>query len=181
MIEIVVTDSGSGIDQIEGNEVTTGNETPLEQGSGLGLWFVTRDGGSFQISARAPNDTHGTTVTVRLPAIGETRQITEIPTANSPVSVTRRRLHSPYSLETAERCLRVAVEWRRRWLRSRFDSLSEAMQCELGECSGEVDDTSQSSPAKRPSGTIDNRRTGRMEIIGHIVRAHLGPRSIGVQ
>ena len=76
-IEIVVSDDGPGIDEIERAVVTTGDETALEHGSGLGLWLVnwivTRYGGSFQISPRDGGT--GTTATVRLPAMADGQSV----------------------------------------------------------------------------------------------------------
>ena len=69
-IVITVTDDGPGVDEMERAVVEAGSESPLEHGSGLGLWFVnwvvTRYGGSFQITPHDGDD--GTTATVRLPA-----------------------------------------------------------------------------------------------------------------
>ena len=74
LIEVVVADDGPGITEMEADVVSTGRETPLEHGSGLGLWLVnwivTRYGGSFQIDADGPDGNGGTTATVRLPALG---------------------------------------------------------------------------------------------------------------
>lgn len=73
-IEVVVEDDGPGISEMEAEVVSSGRETALEHGSGLGLWLinwiVTRYGGSFQIRARGPDGDAGTTATVQLPAIG---------------------------------------------------------------------------------------------------------------
>ncbi|QIB74182.1 PAS domain S-box protein [Halogeometricum borinquense] len=70
-IDIVVSDNGPGIDEMEAKVVSEGGETPLQHSSGLGLWLVnwavTRYGGSFRISATEQGD--GTTATIRLPGI----------------------------------------------------------------------------------------------------------------
>ena len=72
--EVVVTvaDDGPGIDEMERAVVASGTESPLEHGSGLGLWFVnwvvTRYGGSFRIAPR--DGAPGTVATIRLPAAG---------------------------------------------------------------------------------------------------------------
>ncbi|TQQ80962.1 PAS domain S-box protein [Halonotius terrestris] len=68
-IVVEIADDGPGIDAMEAAVVAAGSETPLEHGSGLGLWLinwiVTRYGGSFDIDG----DADGTTATIRLPAI----------------------------------------------------------------------------------------------------------------
>jgi PAS domain S-box-containing protein len=70
-VRLVVADDGPGIDGMESDVVDAGTETPLEHGSGLGLWLVnwvvTRYGGSFSIEAEP--DGSGTTATLRLPRI----------------------------------------------------------------------------------------------------------------
>jgi len=79
-IEIGITDDGPGIEEMEQRVVTTGGETALEHGSGLGLWLVnwivTQYGGSFTISPR--DDADGTAATVRLPAIEEGESIESV-------------------------------------------------------------------------------------------------------
>ncbi|WP_121821971.1 PAS domain-containing protein [Halostella salina] len=68
-VELTVVDDGPGIPADEAAVIESGRETPLEHGTGLGLWLVnwiaTRYGGSFQ--TEATDD--GTVATVRLPAI----------------------------------------------------------------------------------------------------------------
>jgi len=68
-VELTVVDDGPGIPAREAAVIESGRETPLEHGTGLGLWLVnwiaTRYGGSFQIEATDG----GTVATVRLPAI----------------------------------------------------------------------------------------------------------------
>jgi signal transduction histidine kinase len=78
---LTVTDTGRGIDEMEANVVSKGEETPLEHGSGLGLWLVnwivTRYGGSFQIEGDDGDD-GGTRALVRLPGIADEAQVTDI-------------------------------------------------------------------------------------------------------
>jgi PAS domain S-box-containing protein len=72
-LEVTVVDDGPGIQPVEAKAVRTDEETVLEHGDGLGLWFVnwivTRYGGSFRIAADESAAT-GTVATVRLPAVG---------------------------------------------------------------------------------------------------------------
>jgi len=72
-VRLRVADDGPGISDLEADVVASGQETPLEHGTGLGLWLVnwivTRYGGSFQIRARDSADATGTVATLRLPAI----------------------------------------------------------------------------------------------------------------
>jgi len=81
-IEIVVADDGPGIREMEQRVVTTGSETVLEHGSGLGLWLVnwtvTRYGGSFQIAPRSDGD--GTAAVVRVPAIAADQSVEDVET-----------------------------------------------------------------------------------------------------
>ena len=71
-VTVTITDDGSGINEMERAVVESGTESPLEHGSGLGMWFVnwvvTRYGGAFQIASR--DDANGTVATIRLPAAG---------------------------------------------------------------------------------------------------------------
>ncbi|WP_135820218.1 PAS domain S-box protein [Halostella litorea] len=68
-VELAVVDDGAGIPAEEAAVIESGRETPLEHGTGLGLWLVnwiaTRYGGSFQIDP-TPS---GTVAVLRLPAI----------------------------------------------------------------------------------------------------------------
>ena len=70
-VELRVEDDGPGIAEAEAAVIERGEETQLEHGSGLGLWLVnwvvTRYGGSCQV--HTAEDTGGTRVTLRLPAI----------------------------------------------------------------------------------------------------------------
>ena len=78
---LTVADTGPGIDEMEANVISKGEETALEHGSGLGLWLVnwivTRYGGSFQIEG-SDNDDGGTRAIIRLPGITEGEQVTNI-------------------------------------------------------------------------------------------------------
>jgi|GEM_PF-259630 len=66
-VRIDVIDDGPGIDAQEIDAVTSGEETDLRHGSGIGLWLVTwivrTYGGTLSFAV----DDSGTTVTVRLP------------------------------------------------------------------------------------------------------------------
>jgi PAS domain S-box-containing protein len=74
LIEVTVVDDGPGVGAVEARAVRSEEETPLEHGDGLGLWFVnwivTRYGGSFRIESDESAAT-GTVATVRLPAVAE--------------------------------------------------------------------------------------------------------------
>ncbi|WP_135305764.1 PAS domain S-box protein [Haloarcula amylovorans] len=75
-VEIAVSDDGPGIPSMEAAVVQAGEETPLQHGTGLGLWLVnwivTRYGGSFQIGGE-----DGTVATLRLPAIGDDQSVAD--------------------------------------------------------------------------------------------------------
>jgi len=68
-----VVDDGSGVSQYERTALARADETPLEHGSGLGLWFVTwvasRTGGEFDVTTREAED-----AAVREAANAETRE-----------------------------------------------------------------------------------------------------------
>jgi|GEM_PF-1148441 len=77
---LTVEDTGPGIDEMEANVISKGEETALEHGSGLGLWLVnwivTRYGGSFQIEES--DDGGGTRALVRLPGITDEERVTDV-------------------------------------------------------------------------------------------------------
>jgi signal transduction histidine kinase len=66
-VDLRVADGGDGLPAQERTVLTTGNETPLVHGSGLGLWMVywivTDHGGSADVTV----DERGTTITLSLP------------------------------------------------------------------------------------------------------------------
>jgi PAS domain S-box-containing protein len=68
-VRLVVADDGPGLSPTEKAVIDSGIETPLEHGSGLGLWvvnwLVTRAGGRLEFEDREPR---GTRVVVELPA-----------------------------------------------------------------------------------------------------------------
>jgi len=68
MLAVTVTDAGPGIPPAELDPIAAGEETPLEHGSGLGLWIVhwaaAALGGEAAFEDRAPT---GTRATLRLP------------------------------------------------------------------------------------------------------------------
>ena len=68
-VQLTVADNGPGLPEHERAVIEAGEETPLEHGSGLGLWavnwIVTRLGGDLSFAEREPT---GTAVTVTLPA-----------------------------------------------------------------------------------------------------------------
>ena len=70
-VDLVVADDGPGIDDAECDVLERGTETPLEHGSGIGLWIVKwavdHVGGDIAFNCRDP---HGTTVTVSVPKAG---------------------------------------------------------------------------------------------------------------
>lgn len=67
-LTMVILDDGPGIPDIEKEAIEQGTETPLQHGSGLGLWAVrwaiTYLGGELDFERRKPR---GTKVTIRLP------------------------------------------------------------------------------------------------------------------
>ena len=70
-VDLSVADDGPGIARAEREVLNRGTETPLEHGSGLGLWIVKwgidRVGGNVRFEDRAPR---GTVVTVSVPITG---------------------------------------------------------------------------------------------------------------
>jgi len=86
-IVCTVADEGPGIDEMEAEVISKGQESALEHGSGLGLWLVnwivTRYGGSFQIDAVGD----GTIATLRLPAIEADQSVADV--ARSPTVLFR--------------------------------------------------------------------------------------------
>ncbi|WP_232702529.1 sensor histidine kinase [Halobacterium wangiae] len=68
-VEITVRDDGPGIPAGERTVIASGSETPLEHGSGLGLWIVywlvSRSNGTVSFDENEPR---GSAVTIRLPA-----------------------------------------------------------------------------------------------------------------
>ena len=71
-VEVTVRDNGPGIPAHEWAAIEEGKETPLEHGSGLGLWAVrwgvTRLGGELRYE---PNEPRGSVVRLRLPQTDE--------------------------------------------------------------------------------------------------------------
>jgi PAS domain S-box-containing protein len=78
-VAVTVSDEGPGISEMEATVISEGQETPLQHGTGLGLWLVnwivTRYGGSFQISPE--QDGTGTVATVVLPGMGPDDDVAE--------------------------------------------------------------------------------------------------------
>jgi len=76
-VEVTVVDDGPGIPDPEAAVIERGRETPLEHGTGLGLWLVnwiaTRYGGSFQLDSTDA----GTVATLRLPGIASDEPVAE--------------------------------------------------------------------------------------------------------
>jgi signal transduction histidine kinase len=77
LVEVTVVDDGPGIPDPEAAVIERGRETPLEHGTGLGLWLVnwiaTRYGGSFQLDSTDA----GTVATLRLPGIASDEPVAE--------------------------------------------------------------------------------------------------------
>jgi nitrogen-specific signal transduction histidine kinase len=73
-VRVTVADDGPGIPEVERTVLTEGDETPLEHGSGLGLWLVhwivTASDGDLSFDE---NDPRGSVVTMRLPRADDER------------------------------------------------------------------------------------------------------------
>lgn len=71
-VRVAISDNGPGLPETERAVVATGDENPLEHGSGMGLWTVkwgiTRIGGTVSF---ADNEPRGTVVELTLPAATE--------------------------------------------------------------------------------------------------------------
>jgi len=80
-VVLSVEDNGPGIDDMEANVISKGEEQALEHGSGLGRWLinwiVTRYGGSFQVQQRENSDA-GTQATVRLPGLSKKQSVKDL-------------------------------------------------------------------------------------------------------
>lgn len=73
---LTVADQGPGIPEQERNVIREGEESPLEHGSGVGLWFIrwviSSMGGELSISENGPQDTQ-LSMTVPIQEDGESR------------------------------------------------------------------------------------------------------------
>ena len=82
-VDVTITDNGPGIPEDERRAIETGEETPLQHGTGLGLWLVywtvSLLGGEISI-ADAPS---GTRIVLTLPRALETTRV-QPPNADSP-------------------------------------------------------------------------------------------------
>ena len=71
-IRMAISDNGPGVPETERAVLATGDEDPLEHGSGMGLWTakwgITRLGGDISF---AENEPRGTVVELTLPAAGD--------------------------------------------------------------------------------------------------------------
>jgi len=86
-VRLSVADNGPGIPEQERSVIEAGTESPLEHGSGLGLWAVnwgvTRIGGAIEFSENEPE---GTVVTIELPESAEKRAAPSETTATPPAA-----------------------------------------------------------------------------------------------
>ena len=75
-LQITVSDNGPGIDEYEQSVIAEGTETPLDHGSGLGLWLIVWGtelaGGHVTFDGNEPS---GCVVTIRVPYRSETDRI----------------------------------------------------------------------------------------------------------
>ena len=82
VVHVVVRDNGPTIDEYERSVLERGTETPLEHGSGLGLWLIAWGsqiaGGTVTF---AENDPTGSVVTVEAPVLSEATPPTRDPLA----------------------------------------------------------------------------------------------------
>jgi len=71
-LRIDIADNGSGIPQEEWDVITANQETPLNHGSGIGLWLIywciTALGGSIEMTRHG---SYGSVLTYRLPLVNE--------------------------------------------------------------------------------------------------------------
>jgi PAS domain S-box-containing protein len=78
LVAVTVADDGPGVPATEAAVVQHGRETPLEHGTGLGLWLVnwivTCYGGSFQLEPRPEG---GTVATASLPGLATDERVGE--------------------------------------------------------------------------------------------------------
>jgi signal transduction histidine kinase len=84
VVRVVVADDGPTIDEYERSVLDRGTETPLEHGSGLGLWLITWGseiaGGGVTF---AENDPTGSIVTVEVPVLPSPDRSAAPPAASS--------------------------------------------------------------------------------------------------
>jgi signal transduction histidine kinase len=72
-VEVSVADDGPGIPRQEREVLVDGQETPLDHGSGIGLWLVNWIvSESMGTVSFGENDPTGSVVTLRLPLAGST-------------------------------------------------------------------------------------------------------------